>query len=75
MARIIGVEDFSVLQTWVDASYATHPAMRSHTGGVISLGHCIIKSKSSKQKIDTKSSTETELVGASDFILHTMWTN
>ena len=75
MPRIIGIEDFNVLQTWVDASYATHPDMRSHTGGVISLGHGVINSKSSKQKINTKSSTEAELVGASDFISHTMWTN
>ena len=50
LPRIIGVKDFSVLQTWVDASYATHPDMRSHMGGVISLGHGIINSKSSKQK-------------------------
>ena len=48
--------------------------MRSHTGGVISLGHGVITSKSSKQKVNTKSSTEAELVGASDFVSHTMWT-
>ena len=29
LPRIIGVKDFSVLQTWVDASYATHSDMRS----------------------------------------------
>ena len=75
LPRIIGVKDFSVLQTWVDASYATHPDMRSHTGGAISLGHGVINSKSSKQKINTKSSTEAELVGASDFVSHTMWTS
>ena len=50
LPRVIGVKDFKVLQTWVDASYATHPDMRSHTGGVISLGHGVITSKSSKQK-------------------------
>jgi hypothetical protein len=48
--------------------------LRSHTGGVISLGHGVITTKSSKQKINTKSSTEAELVGASDFISQTMWT-
>ena len=69
------MKDFSVLQMWVDASYATHPDMRSHTGGAISLGHGVINSKSSKHKINTKSSTEAELVGASDFVSHTMWTS
>ena len=68
LPRIIGVTDFKVLQTWVAASYATHSDLRSHTGGVISLGHGVIPTKSSKQKINTKSSTEAELVGASNFI-------
>ena len=72
LPRVIGVKDFKVLQTWVDASYATHPDMRSHTSGVISLGHGVITSKSSKQKVNTKSSIEAELVGASDFVLHTI---
>ena len=75
MPRIIGAEDLGILQTWVDASYAIHPDMRSHTGAVISLGHGVINSKSSKQKINTKSLTEAELVGASDYISHTLWTS
>ena len=59
----------------MDDSYATHPDVRSQTVGVISLGHGVINSKSSKQKINTKSSTEAELVGASDYISHTLWTS
>eukprot|EP00979_Chaetoceros_neogracilis_P001348 scaffold233_cov198-Chaetoceros_neogracile.AAC.12 len=43
--------------------------MRSHTGGaVLSFGRGAIMNKSSKQKINTKSSTESDLVGASDYI-------
>ena len=75
LPRIIGAEDLGILQTWVDASYATHSDMRSHTGGVISLGHGVINSKSNKQKINIKSSTEAELVGASNYISHTLWTS
>ena len=30
-------------------------------------------SKSSKQKLNTKSSTEAELVGASDYLPHAIW--
>jgi hypothetical protein len=47
--------------------------MKSHTGGVISFGLGGIMCKSSKQKLNTKSSTEAELVGASDYIPNTIW--
>ena len=36
LPRIIGTEDLGILQTWVDASYAIHTDMKSHTGGVVS---------------------------------------
>jgi hypothetical protein len=62
----IGADDLGKMRTWVDASYAVHPDMRSHTGGVISFGNGGLICKSSKQKLNTKSSTEAELVGASD---------
>jgi hypothetical protein len=48
--------------------------MRSHTGGVMSMGTGALICKSSKQKIHTKSSTEAELVGASDYLPNTIWT-
>ena len=57
----------------MDASYAVHPDMRSHTGGVISFGRGGLICKSSKQKLNTKSSTEAEVVGASDYLPHTLW--
>jgi hypothetical protein len=57
----------------VDASYGTHNDMKSHTGGIISLGTGVVHSKSSKQRLNTKSSTEAELVGASDYITYTLW--
>ena len=66
LPRIIGVLDFKVLQTWVDASYAVHPNMRSHTGANISFGKGSPYSVSSKQKNNTRSSTEAEVVGVND---------
>jgi hypothetical protein len=47
--------------------------MRSHTGGVISFGRGGLVCKSSKQKLNTKSSTEAEFVGASDYLPNTIW--
>jgi hypothetical protein len=47
--------------------------MKSHTGGVMSMGIGGIVCKSSEQKLNTKSSTEAELVGASDYLPNTIW--
>jgi hypothetical protein len=69
----LGTEDITLMQTWVDASYAVHRDMKSHTGGVVSFGRGAIMSKSSKQKLNTKSSTEAELVGASDYLPYPIW--
>jgi hypothetical protein len=51
---------------WVDASFAVHQDMRSHTGAVLGLGKGPFWAKSSVQKLNSKSSTEAELIGASD---------
>eukprot|EP00980_Cylindrotheca_fusiformis_P022097 scaffold8982_cov74-Cylindrotheca_fusiformis.AAC.2 len=48
--------------------------MRSHTGGIISMGKGVLYASSRRQKINTKSSTEAELVGAADFLAQTLWT-
>ena len=69
----MGADDLGKLRTWVDASFAVHPDMKSHTGGVMSMGIGGIVCKSTKQKLNTKSSTEAELVGASDYLPNTIW--
>ena len=62
------------MKTWVDASYAIHDNDKSHTGGVIGFdGLGIISMKSTKQKLTSKSSTEAEVIGASDFLPWTVW--
>jgi hypothetical protein len=72
-AYTVGADDLGKLRTWVDASYAVHPDCRSHTGGAMSFGRGVVASKSGKQKLNTKSSTEAELVGASDYLPNTIW--
>jgi hypothetical protein len=69
----LGADDLSSIRTWVDASYAVHPDMRSHTGGVMSMGTGAVVSKTTKQKLNTKSSTEAKLVGATDYVTNTIW--
>ena len=69
----LGADSLTKLRTWVDASYAVHPDMRSHTGGIMSLGIGGLVQKSTKHKLNTKSSTEAELVGASDYLPNVIW--
>ena len=47
-----------LLETWIYTSYAIHKDTKSNNGGMISIGGGSAMSKSSKQKINTKSSTE-----------------
>jgi hypothetical protein len=56
--RIIGADSLFQMKTWVDASYAVHADMKSHTGEVVSFGIGALMGKSSKQKLNVKSSTE-----------------
>jgi hypothetical protein len=66
MLLTLSIGNISVLKTWVDAAYALHDDMRSHTGGTIMMGKGTLYGKCAKQRINVKSFTEAELVGASD---------
>ena len=74
MGIVLEVQDPVSVYAYNDASYAVHPDMKSHTGCVISLGKGPIYAKSSTQKLNTKSSTEAELVGLSDCSNQVIWT-
>ena len=68
-----GAETVSIL-AYVDASYGVHPDMKSQTGCVIGIGRGPVYSKSTGQKLNTKSSTEVELVALSDSTSQIIWT-
>ena len=74
MPLTLEADSTNVIKWWADASYAVHPDMRSHTGGAMTMGSGVIYGTSHKQKLNTKSSTEAELIGASDIIPQVIWT-
>ena len=63
----------NILSWWIDASFAVHPNMRSHTGATMSMGKGCPISVSTKQKINTRSSTEAEIVGVNDALYMVLW--
>jgi hypothetical protein len=70
--NILGANNLGKMRSWVDAAFAVHPDMKSHTGGVMSFGTGGLACKSGKQKLVTISSTEAETVGASAYLPDTL---
>ena len=71
---ILSANGSGILKWWVDASFAVHPNMRGHSGGGLSLGRGFPIMGSTKQKLNTRSSTKCEVVGADDFMPAICWT-
>ena len=66
---ILQANRVNVLKWLVDASYGSHDDMRRQTRGTMSIGKYGRRSIISilkKQKLNTKISTEAELIGADD---------
>jgi hypothetical protein len=71
---LLTADDLRIMKWYVDASFAVHPDFKSHTGAVSTMGDGAIQSISRKQKINTKSSTEAELVAVDDILTMILWT-
>jgi hypothetical protein len=70
----LAADDLGVIKWFADASFGVHPDYRSHTGGTMIYGQGAVQSISAKQRINTKSSTTAELVGADDVSDKVLWT-
>ena len=67
-------DNLQVVKWYVDASFAVHPDYRSHTGAVMTLGEGSSIAMSKKKKLNIRSSTEAELMGADDAATMILWT-
>jgi hypothetical protein len=74
LTRTMEADGTGIARWWIDASFAVHPNMRGHTGGVLTLGKGAAYTTSKGQKINTRSSTESELVGVYDVLPQVLWT-
>ena len=66
-------ETSKIVKWWVDGPHGVHPNCRGHTGETKLQGKVPNISTSTKQKFNTMSSTDTELVSADDIVPHAMW--
>jgi hypothetical protein len=73
MPLVLGATSGGVLHWYVDVAFAVHPNMRGHSGGALTLGIGFPISSSSKKKLNTRSSTESELVGVDDLMSLILW--
>lgn len=70
----LSADDLRIIKWFVDVAFAVHYDFKSHTGGGMTLGTGMVISFSRKQKLNTRSSTEAELVGADDLSTLILWT-
>ena len=74
MVHMLRASVDGIVRWWIDASYAVHEDMKGHTSATLSLGKGAIYSGSWKQKLVSRSSTESELVGVYDILPQVLWT-
>ena len=61
------------IKWWVYDVFAVHRDTRRHAKGAVFMGKGTIYSTSSKQKLNTKISTESNVVGFDDLMPHILW--
>ena len=66
--RVIGADNLLEMLVMIDSAHAVHNNLRGHTGGITTFGTGVIDQKSSMQKMNTRSLTETEHVGTSEYL-------
>lgn len=65
---ILEADDGHIIKWWVDSAFAVTHDMKSKSGGIMMLGKGAMYSSSMRQRLNTRSSAEAELVGADDFM-------
>jgi len=61
------------MEAYIDASFGGHVDCKSRSGIMLMMSGVCVGAWSMKQKLNTKSSTEAEIVGLSDGLSHVIW--
>ena len=70
----LSVDNLGILKWFVDGSHNVHWDCKGHGGAIFTMGKGATSSYSRKVKLNTRSSTETELVTADMFMPEMLWT-
>jgi hypothetical protein len=70
---ILAANGTGVLSWYVNALFAVHPDMKGHTGGAMTMGMGFPLDKSTKHKLNTCSSMESEIVAVDNLIPQILW--
>jgi len=65
---ILRANDMMLLRWYVDTAYAVHSDFKGHMGGLSKLGKSRLCNSLRKQHLNTRSTTETELIGVHDVL-------
>jgi hypothetical protein len=71
---VLGAKNNGMLMWYINALFAVHPNMRGHTGGGLTMERGFPMTASTKQELNTRSSTESELVDVNDMMPIIIWT-
>lgn len=71
---ILRADGSGIFKWYIDGSFAVHPNMRGHTGGGLTMGQGFPIVTSTKHKLNTRSSTEAEVVSVDDCMPSICWT-
>jgi hypothetical protein len=72
--KIVNDDDTFDVNCYIDSSHGVHEDLRGQTGIVVKLRNATVYARSAKQKMNTKSSAETELMGVSEEVSQALWT-
>ena len=73
MKLTLRVDSLEVVKWWVNSFYNSHNGCRGHTSAMTSLGRGEVVSLYLNQKLNTKISTQGELVGSHERLHIVLW--
>ena len=71
---ILQIDNSKIVQQYIDASFTAHNNMKRHTRILMTMEKWSIYPASTKQKLNSKSSTKAEVIGVNDGINQVLWT-